>query len=162
VFLGPKRVAVHTRCWGIGEDIEHPSHREGLLDRKPRAAAGSLPLALEDLGETGARYFKTLAATSRSIHREVVRVTLLVELFGATATASAIDEVMKTGHVGGEYVEYVLRHKRGIEPARAPLRLGNAALDAIALREPDLSQYDRAVVPTRDPGDRPDAPEESK
>ena len=62
-------------------------------------------------------YFKLLAAGSRSIHREIVRLTFLVELFGAAATASAIAEVMQTGHVGAEYVEYVLRHKRGLVPA---------------------------------------------
>ena len=37
---------------------------------------------------------------------------------------------MKTGHVGAEYVEYVLRHKRGLTPAAAPLYLGDPALDA--------------------------------
>jgi hypothetical protein len=37
---------------------------------------------------------------------------------------------------------------------RAPLRLGDPVLDALALREPDLSRYDQLVPPalTRDPG----------
>lgn len=42
VFLGTKQVAFHARSWGVGEDIEHPSHTQGLLEQKPRAAAGSL------------------------------------------------------------------------------------------------------------------------
>jgi hypothetical protein len=81
----------------------------------------------------------------------------LVELFGATATRDAIAEVMATGHVGAEYVEYVLRHKKGLTPAAAPLRLGDPVLDALALREPDLSAYDLHVPTpmTRDPGDPP-------
>jgi hypothetical protein len=64
---------------------------------------------------------------------------------------------MRTGHVGAEYVEYVLRHKRGLAPQAPPLRLGNEALDRISLREPDLGIYD-LVSPavTRDPGP-PDA-----
>ena len=95
------------------------------------------------------------AAGSRSIHRETVRLTLLVELFGSAATASAMQEVMATGHVGAEYVEYVLRHKRKLKPAFTPLALGNPALDGITLKEPDLSIYDRPVL-TRDPGDTPD------
>ncbi len=37
IFLGRKQVAVHPRSWKAGEDIEHPSHREGLLQQKPRA-----------------------------------------------------------------------------------------------------------------------------
>ena len=50
---------------------------------------------------------------------------------------------MATGHVGAEYVEYVLRHKRRPQPSAAPLRLGNPELDGIVLPEPDLSIYDQ-------------------
>ena len=61
-----------------------------------------LPPGLVGLKEIGARYFKHFAFTNRSIHKEVLRLTLLCELFGDTEVASAIDEVMRTGHVGGE------------------------------------------------------------
>jgi len=162
IFLGTKQVAFHARSWGVGEDIEHPSHKQGLLEHKPRAAAGSLPPALASLDDTGRAYFELLAAGSRSIHRETVRLTLLVELFGGAATQSALAEVMKTGHVGAEYVEYVLRHKRGLTPQPPLLRLGNDALDRISLPEPDLSVYDQLAPETRtlDPGSPPheDAP----
>jgi len=36
VFLGTKCVAQHPRCWDVGQDIEDPSHKRGLLDEKPR------------------------------------------------------------------------------------------------------------------------------
>jgi hypothetical protein len=39
--------------------------------------------------------------------------------------------------------EYVLHHKKGLTPSAAPLRLGDPVLDALALREPDLSLYDQ-------------------
>jgi transposase len=155
IFLGPKQVALHRRSWDVAQDIEHPSHRERAAEHKPRASAGALPPGLSGLGEIGGRYFKVLAAGSRSVHREMVRLTFLVELFGETATTSAMDEVMQTGHVGAEYVEYILRHKRGLVPAAAPLRLGDPELDAISFREPDLSIYDQLVPTPRtlDPGD---------
>jgi transposase len=154
VFLGNKQVAAHHRSWKAGEDIEHPSHREGLLKIKPRAAAGALPPGLAGLADTGVEYFKIFAAGGRSVHRETVRLVLLVELFGEQATRDAMAEVMTTGHVGAEYVEYVLRHKRGLTPSAAPLRLGDPVLDALSLREPDLSLYDELVPApmTRDPG----------
>jgi len=157
MFLGPKPVAAHRRSWNIGEDIEHPSHKDGLLERKPRAAAGSLPPGLVGLGATGVAYFKTFAAGHRSVQRETKRLVFLVELFGETATRDAAAEVMATGHVGAEYVEYVLRHKKGLRPAPAPLRLGDPVLDALSFREPDLSVYDQLVPApmTRDPGDPP-------
>jgi transposase len=159
VFLETKRVACHRRSWGINEDIEDPAHRALAAERKPRAAAaaGVLPAGLEGLGDMGTRYFKVLAAGSRSINREITRLVLLVELFGETPTREAVDEVMRTGHVGAEYVEYVLRHKKGMRPAPPPLRLGVPALDGIAFHEPDLALYDHFVRPhmTLDPGDPP-------
>jgi transposase len=155
VFLETKPIAQHRRSWDIGQDIEHPSHKKDLLEHKPRAAAGALPPALLALGDLGRSYFKVLAAGSRSIHRETLRLTFLVEIFGAIATESAIREVMHTGHVGAEYVEYVMRYKRGLVPQPAPLRLGNDELDAISLPEPDLSVYDQLFPSpmTRDPGE---------
>jgi transposase len=157
VFLGRKQVALHGRSWSVGEDIEDLSHKQGLLEHKPRAAAGELPFALAALGDTGRTYFKVFAAGSRSIHREMTRLVFLVELFGGAATSSAVAEVMQTGHVGAEYVEYVLRHKRGLVPSPPPLRLGNDELDQISVPEPDLSIYDHLApsAMTRDPGDTP-------
>jgi len=157
VFLGPKQVALHRRSWGIAEDIEHPSHRQAALEKKPRAAAGQLPRELTGLGDIGREYFKVLAAGSRSIRKEVIRLTFLAEVFGDGETSAAIEEVMKTGHVGAEYVEYVLRYKKGLCPAPAPLRLGDPELDALSFGEPDLSIYDRLVPHpmTLDPGDLP-------
>jgi transposase len=157
IFLGPKHLATHSRCWDTNKDIEDPGHRKVAAARKPRANGAELPPALVGLGVVGLQYFKILAAGTRSVIREIVRLTFLVELFGESATAAAVEEVMKTGHVGAEYVEYVLRHKRGLVPAAEPLYLGDPALDGIALREPDLSLYDQLVSPamTRDPGEPP-------
>lgn len=67
----------------------------------------------------------------------------------------ALAEVMATGHVGAEYVEYVLRHKKGLAPGPAPLRLDNASLDEIRLREPDLAVFDLPRK-TLDPGEPPE------
>lgn len=155
VFLGTKQVALHRRVWDIGKDIEEPAHRRKLEERKPRAALNVLPPALVSLGDVGHRYFKIVGAGTRSIHRETVRLVMLVELFGPAHTLSAIDEVMSTGHVGAEFVEYILRHKRKLEPAPSPLRLGKPELDGIVLPEPDLTVYDKPRM-TRDPGSPPD------
>jgi len=159
-YLGPKQVAWHHRCWDVQKDKEDPAHRKRALELKPRAA-GALPPGLVGLGEVGAEYFRVLRATTRSLHRDTVRLTFLCELFGDEHTASAISEVMRTGHVGAEYVEYVLRHKRKLRPTMVPVRLGRPELDGLSFGEPDLSVYDDLVPPrkTLDPGDPPDSEE---
>lgn len=152
VILGPKCVAEHQRSWHTGQDIEAPGHRRQLIEARKQ---DPLEAAEVRFGHIGRKYFATLAAGTRSMRRESLRLTFLAELFGTGQTTSAIDEVMRTGHVGVEYVEYVLRHKRRLEPGFSPLELGNPALDGITLREPDLTIYDPPVL-TRDPGDAAD------
>ena len=53
VFLGPKMVATHARCWDTNKDIEDPAHAAVVLARKPRAKAGDLPPMLVGLGQPG-------------------------------------------------------------------------------------------------------------
>jgi transposase len=151
VFVGPKQVAIHQRSWGTGGDFEHPSHRKKLGDVRSSDPAD---FARARFGDDSQSYFKNLAAGGRSLRRESLRLIFLAELFGTAQVQSAMAEVMRTGHVGVEYVEYVLRHKRNLSPDFTPLKLGNPALDQITLREPDLSIYDRPAR-TLDPGDPP-------
>ncbi len=160
-FLGPKEIARHGRRWGVGEDVELPEHRASAVAFKPRARSRELPASLSGLGDIGRLYLKTFSAGSRSIERECTRLTFLVELFGESAVRSAVEEIMRTGHVGCEYIEYVLRHRRHLTPSPAPLRLGDAQLDAIHFREPDLAVYDQLVATrlTLDPGQPPVEPE---
>lgn len=148
VFVGPKCVAWHERCWDTGVDIEDPAHPRDLREFRKAKPKDAL---VERFGDTGATYFDTLSAGRRSLRRELLRLTYLAELFTTRQTRSAMETVMRSGHVGVEYVEYVLRHKRRLEPAFTPLRLGNPTLDGIVLREPDLSIYDPPTL-TRDPG----------
>lgn len=157
VLLGPKEIARHPRSWSMREIVRDPSHEDGLREhRTGRRPAGMLPPALAALGDVGSRYFAILAAGRRSIRKEQTRLVLLVELFGVAATASAIDEVMGTGHVGVDYVEHVMRYKRRLVPSPAPLRLGKPELDEIYVTEPDLGAYDEIYAhPTRDPGEVP-------
>ena len=151
VFVGPKQIAVHQRSWGTGGDLEHPSHRKKIGDVRSNDPTDFARARFADEGEL---YFKNLAAGTRSLRSESLRLIFLAELFGSAEVQSAMAEVMRTGHVGVEYVEYVLRHKRNLSPVFSPLKLGNPALDQISLREPDLSIYDRPRL-TLDPAEPP-------
>jgi transposase len=148
VFVGPKCVAEHERCWDTGSDIEDPAHPRQLREFRKTRPKDAL---VARFGDVGSAYFHTLAAGRRSLRRELLRLTYLAELFGTPETRAAMQTVMRSGHVGVEYVEFVLRHQRRLEPAFTPLHLGNPALDGIVLGEPDFSIYDPPVR-TRDPG----------
>ena len=149
VWLGTNPVARHQRCWAVGEDIEAPEHREAALELKPGARRDGLPPVLARMGEVAVRYFKVATAGTKSLYRERVRLVFFAEVFGPTPTAEAMAEVMADGHVGADYVEYVLRQKRGLVPGAPPLKLGQPELDNASLPEPDLSRYD-ALDPSPD------------
>jgi len=102
VFLGPKCIAEHMRSWDTGVDVEDPAHPRSL-----RAFRKAQPkdLLIERFGDVGASYFKTLSAGRRSLRRELLRLTYLSELFGIRQTRSAMEAVMRSGHVGTEYVQ---------------------------------------------------------
>jgi hypothetical protein len=146
IWLGTKEVARHQRCWATGEDIEAPEHREAALILKPGARRGGLPPVLERMGEVATQYFKVATAGTKSLYRERVRLVFFAEVFGPTQTA--------------DYVEYVLRQKKGLLPGAAPLKLGQPELDDASLPEPDMSRYD-ALGPNPDKAAPPTDTEES-
>lgn len=157
VKLGEKEVAAHRRSWLTGADFELPEHRELALEMKPGGSRDGLPHILLRMGEVATRYFKVASAGTKSLNRETVRLVFFAEVYGAAETAEAMADVMTSGHVGADYVEYVLRQKKGLVPRAMPLKLGRPELDEPSLPEPDLSRYD-ALDAKRDP---PDTEEES-
>ena len=160
VMLGTKEVAAHRRSWLAGVDLELPAHRAAALEYKPGATRDGLPPILLRMGDVAARYFKVAAAGTKSLTRETVRLVFFAEVYGAPETAEAMTEVMSSGHVGADYVEYVLRQKKGLVPRTPPLKLGKPDIDDASLPEPDLSRYDNLDA-KRDATDRADEGDES-
>jgi len=156
IFLGPKCVATHERSWDTGVDIEDPTHPRDLREFRRTHPKDAL---VARFGDVGSKYFDIMSAGRRSLRRELLRLTYLAELFTTAQTSSAMQAVMQSGHVGVEYVEHVLRHKRRLVPDYTPLELGNPALDGIVLAEPDFSIYDPPAL-TRDPGGPEEEPDE--
>lgn len=140
VFLGPQLIAEHDRSWGVQQDIELDAHRTQLLQarqRRPDQIAGAR------FGDTGARYFKILSASTRSMKREGVRLLCLAELFGTKQTQCAMEHVMTTGHVGADYVEHVLRKQHAGKQLTPPIHVGDPELDSLEFSEADLGAYDQ-------------------
>lgn len=144
IFLGPKEVARHRRSWHVHQDIEDPSHRLAALAQKA-GETKRMPPVLRILGEAGTQYAKILGSGTRSVSRELRRIIFLVEVFGPQAVIDAMNEVMRAGHVGAEFIEYVLRHKNGAKPQCDPLHLGDPRFDDLMFDDPDLELYDRLV-----------------
>lgn len=142
IFLGPKLVARHARCWGLHQDIEDPKHRRELLEERPRADATHLPDTLLVLGDVGRRYFELLTAQSRSLQREALQLVRLTELFPPSAVRAAMERVLHSGHIGCDVIEYELVYRDRLRPKNALVRLRND-LDHLTVPEPTLDAFER-------------------
>ena len=153
IFLGTKQVAQHRRVWDIGQDIEHPSHKQDLLEQNPRArrrAAASAHRARRNRTRLlqGARRRLPVRASRRPSGSPSSSRS------SAPSPPSAIDEVMHTGHVGAEYVEYVMRHKRGLVPHPPPCASATTSSMPSLCPSPTSPSTTSSRPPlTRDPGD---------
>jgi hypothetical protein len=142
IFLGPKLLARHARCWSLHQDIEDPKHRRELLAERPRADATHLPDTLLVLGDVGRRYFELLTAQSRSLQREALQLVRLTELFQPSAVRVAMERVLRSGHIGADVIEYELVYRDRLRPKKALVRLGND-LDHLTVPEPTLEAFER-------------------
>jgi hypothetical protein len=43
IFLGPKQIALHQRCWDVGQDVFHPSHEQDDRAEASRSQRPSAP-----------------------------------------------------------------------------------------------------------------------
>jgi hypothetical protein len=141
IFLGPKIVARHARCWSLHQDIEDPKHRRELIEARPRADATHLPDTLLVLGEVGRRYFELLTAQSRSLQREALQIVRLTELFPPSAVRTAMERVLQSGHIGSDVIEHELVHRDRLRPRNVVIRLGND-LDHLTVPEPSLDAFE--------------------
>jgi len=152
IFLGPKVVARHARCWSLHQDIEDPKHRRELLEARPRADATHLPDTLLVLGEVGRRYFELLTAQSRSLQREALQLVRLTELFPPSAVRAAMERVLQSGHVGCDVIEHELVHRDRLRPKSGLVRLGND-LDQLTVPEPSLDAFEHFDLDNEPEGD---------
>ena len=140
VFLGTKQVAAHAAAGASARTSKLPRTAPRRSSRSRARTGMACRRCCSVWARSATRYFKVAAAGTKLVFREKVRLVFFVEVFGRSETAEAMAEVMQAGHVGAEYVEYVLRQKKGLLPVRRRCGSADRKLDGHRCREPDLSR----------------------
>lgn len=158
IYYLEKYVAGHERSYLKNKVFTNPKHQEGLLARKPGAAAHdeSRIIALKNLGIGVRQYFESLRASSRSLRSEMNRLLALSTVYGVDALNIACKEMLDDGIIGIEKLERYLRVEKVQMINPEPLKFNREKLNRV-IPGTSLRAYDDLLVkdePTTDEGEK--------
>lgn len=141
-YYGGKLVSSHPRYYGKHKVFTHPSHQEGLLERKSGADHHTWQVSLvKQAGESLEQYLKLVSSGQRSLRSEVKRLVALITVYGKDAVNQAASELLKRGVVGAASLEMLLKAQGAEEKQPEPLNFKSPSLNRMT-GVPDLSSYD--------------------
>ncbi len=153
VMDGQDVIAMHTRSWDKGAQIEDAAHIAALVERKREArnARGlnrvfvAVPVAQE--------FVRRLAERGGNIGNAVVRLGEILDAFGAEELAMSVDEAiaMDAPHIAA--VRQILDRRRRDVGLPAPIAVAlpdDPRIRNMVVRRPSLEAYDALKEPTED------------
>jgi transposase len=142
LFAGDKLVTEHLRSFDRYQDIEQPEHAADLIHDRQQARYQRLLLQFLRLTPQAQAYHDHLHERRINARHHVVKIVALSEIFGAEATARAIEDAHALGAYSCEYVANLLEQRRRFLPEAGALHLTRQSdLLELDLPDPDLSQY---------------------
>ena len=143
LFDGEKLVAEHLRCFDRHQDLEQPDHAAQLLHDRHQARQQKLLLAFLRLTPQAQAYHEQLRERRIDSRPHVQKIVALSEIFGAEATARAIEDAHALGAYSCEYIANLLEQRRRFLPEPGAIHLTRQSdLLELDLPAPDLSLYD--------------------
>jgi transposase len=142
LYLNDKRIAVHTRCWKRKKRIETPSHRQQVKKLRKKLWHDRQVAALMSLGTIAVDYLNCLLDAGQPIKKQVKRLLVLKDKYGAEALIYALTKSMAHKAFGADYVENIVHQKMAPKNDHPPVRLKNKQLNRIRLNQPSLADYD--------------------
>ena len=138
------------------QTIEDPAHLHGLLAATRQANAHTARDRLRVAVPATDTLFDRLAAQGQALRPHVLRLLALLEDYGATELAAAIDHAVAQDAPGAGAIAHILetrRRRRGQTPP-VPLTLPNRpGVRDLDVRPHPLESYDALTRPDDDPGD---------
>ena len=146
LYLNDKRIAVHPRCWKRKQRIETPSHRQQVKKLRKKLWHDRQVAALMSLGTVAVDYLNGLLDAGQPIKKQVKRLLVLKDKYGAEAVVYALTKSMAHKAWGADYVENIVHQEMAPKNDHPPVRLKNEELNRIRLNRPSLAVYDSHVL----------------
>jgi transposase len=149
LYLGDKRIAIHPRCWQRKKRIETPSHRQQVKKLRKKLWHDRQVAAFMSLGGVAVDYLSGLLDAGQPIRKQVKRLLVLKDKYGAEAVVYALTKSMAHKALGADYVENIVHQEMAPKNDQPPVRLKNEHLNRIRLNQPSLAEYDTHALKGR-------------
>jgi len=142
IMLREKTIATHIRSWERKHRVELPEHRDAAIKGQRRQWSSQEVAALVSMGDDARGYLERLANAGIPLKKDVARLLILKDRYGADALVVAIQRALRHNALGAAYVENILRQAQTPQKNHPPLRFEEERLNRIRLEEPNLAEYD--------------------
>lgn len=114
-------IAQHGRSHLKHQVIEDPRHVKGILPKKPQGAIFKHRDAIMAMGEPAKQYLAAMTKTELNITNQLKKIIGLIDLFGKTEVAVAMEQAIKHHALGFEYLQnIILANRRKRAETKAP------------------------------------------
>lgn len=150
VFYNEKFITRHKRVFNKNQIITQGEHQKGLLERKPGQNRDNWQIAaVKSLGPEMAAYLDLLKTGQRSLRNEAAKILALATVYGESIVAAVAAELLKSGIVGVENMELVLKARsKESEIAPHPIAFKNNRLNRF-VPTVDLRRYDSLLFESK-------------
>lgn len=148
VLDGDKEVALHSRCWEKGRQIEAPHHLEALAHQKRNAREHAGRNRLTAACPHATPFLESVAIHGGHLGGTTSRLLRLLDQYGASEVDNALSEAQTRGAFAAQSVAHILDQARRANNNKAqipiPVVLPNdPRVRDLVIRQRPLSTYDR-------------------
>ena len=159
VLLDGAVIAHHARCWDRRHHVEDPTHTQRLIERRKGARAPTRRDRLYAICPSARLYLQEIARRKIQLDSEYDKLFRLVDLFGETEVADAIDKAVAQRTFGARFVRALCdqaRFARGLGEPPEPVITGNPTADDLVVEPHDMETYDALFDPDNATRKNPD------
>lgn len=145
LFDGAELVATHNRCWDKGEVVEVPQHIARLVEHKRAARLHRQQMRLLRAAPKAEQLLCELAQRRQPLAASVSELERLLDAFGASELAVAVDEALEMGSPHPGSVRLILDRRlkaRGESPPIAVDLPDDERVRGLVVIPHDLADYD--------------------
>lgn len=112
IYNKEQLIAQHGRSHLKHRVIEDPRHVKGCLPKKPQGAIFKYRDTLLAMGEPAKQYLEAMTKTELNIAFQLKKIVGLIDLFGKTEVAAAMEQASKHHALGFEYLQNIILANR--------------------------------------------------